>query len=80
MNQPTESQREALTERDAAQVYVEPPVQIRENVDHKSALERVMEEPEVIPYTIYERISDRKPQRPEEPATWETEIEVDPFS
>jgi hypothetical protein len=71
MHQPTEQQREAIQERDA-NLDVAPVAPI----DHKSALERVMEEPEVIPYTIYER----KPDRPEEPATWNTEIEVDPFS
>ncbi len=76
MNQPTESQREALTERDAAQVYVEP-VQIREEVVlPRVEVEALGRKPEVIPYTIYER----KPDRPEEPATWNTEIEVDPFS
>ena len=85
MNQPTEQQREELRQRDAeiqpravwggSQQTTEIIEEIPSYTDHKSALERVMEEPEVIPYTIYER----KPPQPEEPATWETEILEDPF-
>ncbi len=79
MNQPTQQQREALQERDATQVYVQPEaVEVREEVllpGGRVEVEALGRKPEVIPYTIY----DREPQIPEEPATWNTEIQEDPF-
>ncbi len=79
MIQPTQQQREALQERDATQEYVQPEaVEVREEVlrpGGRVEAEALGRKPEVIPYTIY----DRKSQIPEEPATWNTEIQEDPF-
>ena len=82
MNQPTERQREELQQRDAevnprtvwgggqqtTEIIKEVPASATERLERFS-------EPEVVPYTIYER----KPPQPEEPATWNTEIEEWPF-